>query len=169
MFSAIERYGDSASSWWMMTMPAASESLMERNSTGSPLITIWPSNVPCGYTPDSTFISVDLPAPFSPQIAWTDPSSTLIETSCSALTPGKDFEMFCISRIVLAMVSLAREGGPGRLLPARTPVRPVLLEVGLLVVAAVDQDLLVVVLGHDDRLEQVARDDLHLVVVALGV
>lgn len=38
--------------------------------------------------PDSTFISVDLPAPFSPQMAWISPCLTDRLTSCSALTPG---------------------------------------------------------------------------------
>ena len=38
--------------------------------------------MPWGCTPDSTFISVDLPAPFSPQIAWIAPRRTLNETSC---------------------------------------------------------------------------------------
>ncbi len=103
MFSAMERKGTSASSWWMITMPLDSESLIDPNSTSSPSKRIEPSYVPCGYTPDSTFISVDLPAPFSPQIAWISPRSTDIETSCSALTPGKVFVMARISRMGLAM------------------------------------------------------------------
>src|SRR4051794_8238403 len=45
---------------------------------------------------------VDLPAPFSPQIAWISPRSTDIDTSCSALTPGKVLVMACISRMGLA-------------------------------------------------------------------
>ena len=46
MFSAIERYGLSASSWWMMTMPDFSESRMPENETGLPSKTISPSYVP---------------------------------------------------------------------------------------------------------------------------
>ena len=73
----------------MITIPLASESLMVENWTSSPSKKISPSYVPCGYTPLSTFIRVDLPAPFSPQMAWISPRSTVSETSCSALTPGK--------------------------------------------------------------------------------
>ncbi len=69
MFSVIDSSGISASSWWMITMPACSLARMSLNSTTSPRNQISPSYVPYGYTPESTFISVDLPAPFSPQIA----------------------------------------------------------------------------------------------------
>ena len=43
MFSAIDSSGMSASSWWMITMPAASLCRMLRNSTGLPSKTISPS------------------------------------------------------------------------------------------------------------------------------
>jgi hypothetical protein len=43
--------------------------------------------------PVATFISVDLPAPFSPSSAWTSPGRTSRETSVSAATPPKLFEM----------------------------------------------------------------------------
>jgi hypothetical protein len=46
-------------------------------------------------------MSVDLPAPFSPTRQWISPFSTLKLTSLRALTPGKVFVMFRISRIVL--------------------------------------------------------------------
>src|SRR5689334_22359589 len=42
---------------------------------------------------------VDLPAPFSPQIAWISPARTVMETLESALTPGNSFVMERISRI----------------------------------------------------------------------
>src|SRR4051812_30734828 len=97
---------------------------------------------------------VDLPAPFSPQIACTVPRSTCRVTSCSALTPGKVFVMPRISRIVSAMpllsVGVLPDEGPR---PRRWRGPPSigsgsgLLEVAVRVVAAVDQDLLVVVLG----------------------
>src|SRR4051794_4685962 len=45
-------------------------------------------------------MSVDLPAPFSPQIAWISPRCTSKLTFESALTPGKVFVMPRISRIV---------------------------------------------------------------------
>ena len=38
--------------------------------------------------PEATFISVDLPAPFSPRIAWTSPARIATETSDSAGTPA---------------------------------------------------------------------------------
>ena len=41
-FSVIESSGMSASSWWMITMPARSESRMVLNSTSSPSKKIWP-------------------------------------------------------------------------------------------------------------------------------
>ena len=41
-FSVIDSSGMSASSWWMITMPACSESRMLRNSTSSPSKKIWP-------------------------------------------------------------------------------------------------------------------------------
>jgi hypothetical protein len=44
-------------------------------------------------------MSVDLPAPFSPQIAWTSPAATVIDTSLSAFTPGNSLVMERISRI----------------------------------------------------------------------
>ena len=43
MFSAIDSSGMRASSWWMMTMPACSESRMLLNSTGLPLKVMVPS------------------------------------------------------------------------------------------------------------------------------
>src|SRR6478609_7299913 len=39
--------------------------------------------------PDSSFINVDLPAPFSPTRASTSPRRSVRCMSCSALTPGK--------------------------------------------------------------------------------
>ena len=44
---------------------------------------------------------VDLPAPFSPQMAWISPRSTSRVTSCSALTPGNVLVMPRISRMLL--------------------------------------------------------------------
>ncbi|RAO16843.1 hypothetical protein LUPAC07_03011 [Micromonospora noduli] len=48
MFSAIDRYGTRASSWWMMTMPLASLSRMPRNCIGLPSKRISPSYEPDG-------------------------------------------------------------------------------------------------------------------------
>jgi hypothetical protein len=44
---------------------------------------------------------VDFPAPFSPQIAWMWPRSTVSETSSKARTPGKTLVIDRISRILL--------------------------------------------------------------------
>jgi hypothetical protein len=40
-----------------------------------------------------TFISVDFPAPFSPQMAWTSPDFTCRHMLSSASTPGKRLVM----------------------------------------------------------------------------
>ena len=50
-----------------------------------------------------TFISVDLPAPFSPQIAWISPRLTFGVTSASALTPGNSLVIPFMERIVLSI------------------------------------------------------------------
>src|SRR6185369_14213352 len=47
--------------------------------------------------PAMIFISVDLPAPFSPMSACTVPARTCIDTSSSATTPGKAFRTPCTS------------------------------------------------------------------------
>src|SRR5450631_3528868 len=83
----------------MMTMPAASLERMSLKCTGSPWKMISPVNVPEGCTPESTFIRVDLPAPFSPQMAWICPANTLMETSDRALIPGNSLVMETISRM----------------------------------------------------------------------
>ena len=47
-----------------------------------------------GWTrPARTFMSVDLPAPFSPHRAWTVPARTVMSTDSSAVTPGNVFVM----------------------------------------------------------------------------
>src|SRR5512147_1364152 len=48
--------------------------------------------------PKRHFMSVDLPAPFSPMRAWTEPGRTRTVTSSSALTPGKLLEIPSISK-----------------------------------------------------------------------
>lgn len=52
--------------------------------------------------PDSTFINVDFPAPFSPHNACISPSCTSKLTSSNALTPGNSFVMCLICNIVFA-------------------------------------------------------------------
>jgi hypothetical protein len=64
-------------------------------------------------TPLSTFIRVDLPAPFSPQIAWMSPRFTVRLTSLSAFTPGNSLVIERISRIgwLIGAFSLRRGAG----------------------------------------------------------
>src|SRR6266536_3926229 len=67
------------------------------------------------------FISVDLPAPFSPTRAWISPGFRSNETPSNARTPGNRLEMPRISRS--AGVPPAAGGRPARLLwsPGETP------------------------------------------------
>ena len=55
-------------------MPRSTASLVDARSTGSPSRISWPA---VGFsTPDKIFISVDLPAPFSPNSTVTLPRRT---------------------------------------------------------------------------------------------
>ena len=72
MLAATLSSGTRFSSWWMMAMPARSASRTVARRTGVPSIRISPSSA--GWTPERIFISVDLPAPFSPMRAWTSPA-----------------------------------------------------------------------------------------------
>src|SRR4051794_16365575 len=56
--------------------------------------------------PESSLISVDLPAPFSPQSAWISPGSRLKKTSCSAVTPPKRFVISQATKIGSDMAGL---------------------------------------------------------------
>ena len=75
------------SSWWMTTTlaPSASPGLLK--STTSPSRWISPSSG--WWTPAMIFVSVDLPAPFSPTSPWTSPARKASETSASAWTGPK--------------------------------------------------------------------------------
>src|SRR5215213_5100118 len=74
-------------------------------------------------------MSVDLPAPFSPQIAWISPRRTSRLTFSSALTPGKVLVIERISRMLSAMdyvvlvCSLVPEPVCGRCAPCGAFVR----------------------------------------------
>src|SRR5215217_2096782 len=74
-----------------MPMPAASASRGERKCTGRPSIAMRPSYWPC--RPAMIFISVDLPAPFSPTRPWISPARSTKSTSRKAATPPNDLEM----------------------------------------------------------------------------
>src|SRR5690242_1517772 len=64
---------------------------------------------------------VDLPAPFSPQIAWTSPRRTVIVTSERAFTPGNVLVIPVISRIVPPLLTPPPRRGCGAALPAAPP------------------------------------------------
>ena len=55
----------------MQTMPARFAAAGLGNATGMPSRVMWPSSG-C-TTPAMIFMSVDLPAPFSPSTAWIEP------------------------------------------------------------------------------------------------
>ena len=79
----------------MIRMPASSASRGPENRTGRPFKRISPSY--SVIAPARIFISVLLPAPFSPQIAWTSPATAVNDTSRSARTPPKLLAMCRIS------------------------------------------------------------------------
>ena len=79
----------------MIRMPASSASRGPENRTGRPFKWISPSN--SVIAPARIFMSVLLPAPFSPQMAWTSPAAAVSDTSRSARTPPKLLAMCRIS------------------------------------------------------------------------
>src|SRR5262249_52119296 len=81
----------------MMLIPAASASRVLRNRTGRPRRRSCPSK-PVS-TPASTFISVLLPAPFSPTMACNSPESVSKYALSSATSPG--------NRIVTRSISIS--------------------------------------------------------------
>jgi hypothetical protein len=64
MLSRTVRFGARLSSWWMIEIPWSRASTVSANDTVSPCSVSVP-DVGCS-TPDRIFMSVDLPAPFSP-------------------------------------------------------------------------------------------------------
>ena len=85
MFSATDRLGTSMKCWWTMPMPWAMATEGEVSSSFSPFTMISPL-VGCSR-PKSIFISVLLPAPFSPISAWISPLRRLKSTPWFAATP----------------------------------------------------------------------------------
>ena len=85
MFSATVREGTSMKCWCTMPIPFAMAAFGEESTTFSPLITISPSSG-CSR-PKRIFISVDLPAPFSPISAWISPLRTEKSTLWFAAIP----------------------------------------------------------------------------------
>src|SRR3954447_4445891 len=70
-------------------MPAPSAEVVEPAASGSPSISIVPRSAVSA--PETILISVDLPAPFSPTIAWTSPARSSRSTPRSAWTPPYRF------------------------------------------------------------------------------
>ncbi len=91
MFSQTARLSASRKCWNTMPMPARSRRAATGKSLSSPLTVTVPSSGRCA--PYSVFISVDLPAPFSPTIAWIVPGRTVRFTPSFATTPGKRLTM----------------------------------------------------------------------------
>src|SRR5262249_1315794 len=73
------------SPWNPLPIPSRCASAGRRNSTGAPSSSIVPASG--RTTPDSTLISVDLPAPFSPSTAWIRPRAQARRAPSSARTP----------------------------------------------------------------------------------
>src|SRR5215467_13412372 len=80
-----------------MAMPAACASRAERNRFSCPSSSRRPENSGC--TPAMIFISVLLPAPFSPTRPWISPGRSAKSTPRSASTPPKAFVMPFSSRM----------------------------------------------------------------------
>src|SRR5690349_21633188 len=77
-------------------MPAAIASRGERKSIARPFTRTTPSSG--RYSPASTFMSVLLPAPFSPSSAWISPGRKSKSTWSFASTPGNDLTIPTASR-----------------------------------------------------------------------
>ena len=90
--AATSRLSKRLSSWCTKAMPRPSESCTVRLSRSVPAKLMVPALG--GTTPPRIFISVDLPAPFSPMSPTTSPGSMWKLTSLSARTPGYVLEMF---------------------------------------------------------------------------
>ena len=84
--AAASRLSNRLSSWCTKAMPAAIAPGTVIAASARPSMRITP--VEGLTTPPSTFISVDLPAPFSPTRPITSPGATERLTPSSATTPG---------------------------------------------------------------------------------
>src|SRR6266540_5428740 len=133
--------------WCTMPIPAAMACCGAVKCTGCPSTLVSPSSGRC--IPYKIFISVDLPAPFSPTIAWIVPLRTVRLTSELATTPGNRLVIPLSSTaggsLVIAAPIRRNGGGPVRV-PRPHKCRSLL---------ARNRDL--------------SRDDLLLEVVELGL
>ena len=111
MFSATDRWGTRFSSWWIIAIPRVCASSACANRRGAPFETIRP--VVGLIWPLMIFISVDLPAPFSPHSACTSPRRSSKSTPSSASTPGKRFTIPRSERSALPVAGVASVAGGG--------------------------------------------------------
>src|SRR6476646_1601842 len=115
------------------------------------------------------FISVDLPAPFSPSRACTSPRRTSNETPSFATTPGNSLRMSRISRTRSSAtgVSYRKTKRAGRKPALSQPIRALLLEDRRGLELARDDLRLVAVHQRDPRLRDLRADlaDAHAVVL----
>ena len=85
-FCATESVGTSENSWNTALMPWRRASCTLENRTGAPCMRISPEVGT--LAPAKSEISVDLPAPFSPNSTCTSPARSSKSTPSSASTPG---------------------------------------------------------------------------------
>ena len=89
---------NTSGSWWSMPIPAAMA------STGEASLIVWPSRTispeSAEWNPDSTFMRVDLPAPFSPRSPCRVPVSTVSVIPSLARTGPKCLWMSRSSRLI---------------------------------------------------------------------
>ncbi len=88
-FSATVNTGTSMKCWWTMPMPWRTAAPGSGKWTTSPSSAMSPESG-C-MSPNRTFMSVVLPAPFSPRSAWISPGSTVKSTWSSATRDPKVF------------------------------------------------------------------------------
>ena len=95
MLSSTVNTSISLKCWCTIPIPSAVASLGLLIFTTSPFLRI----SPCSgwYRPNSTLISVDLPAPFSPSRAWISPRRNWRVMSSLAMIPGNSLVMCNIS------------------------------------------------------------------------
>src|SRR5580658_6063933 len=98
MFSATVKCGASSDSWCTMAMPAAAASAGEWKAASRPCHNMRPASK--RSIPATIFISVDLPAPFSPRSRCTSPGPTQRFPSRRAVTPPNRFCMPVRSRSI---------------------------------------------------------------------
>ena len=102
MLSVTEKPGISMNSWCTMPMPLAMASMGEAMCTFCPSSSTSPSKPPVEWMtgmPKRMFISVLLPAPFSPRRAWISPGRIFRETSLSTALEPYILVIWFISRM----------------------------------------------------------------------